>query len=467
MKYNPRYNNVLNRKSYLRKGQPSNLEGNNGDSVLCLLSKGVALCYKIDGKWKELGVFKDIDRKLNKMSLNELSITSLQEIGSDTDKFLMSDNGTVKYVTGTNLLTYSGAQPALTFGIANTNAVKIDAADVADDDYARFTANGLEGRTLTQIKSDIGTGNSALVPSAGTSGHFLKHDGTFGQVAYSNLSGTPTIPANYITDDADDIMLGSLNLKKISDDATARSLIFEKNRATSVSAQDDDVVGAVEFKAYNDGGTPALVQVAKIEAKISDVTDNNETGKLTLSVLPTDDFSENNQASVGLTLEGTTSNYGQVNVTIGTSYGTVRHNSYNNIFAGASAFSSGRILLEPSNANDVNDKNTFIMEAYNDADDVFKIEVDVAGATTISTNDDGGATAHLTINPDGDTIFNTDGLVIQDNGDVSTPASGYGTLYVNSDVLYFKNDSGTATNLLAGGGGGSGLNSIVAAMVFG
>jgi hypothetical protein len=52
----------------------------------------------------------------------------------------------------------------------------------------------------------------------------------------------------------------------------------------------------------------------------------------------------------------------------------------------------------------------------------------------------------------GDLIFEGDGLVIKDNGDVDTPASGYGTLYVNSDVLYFKTDGGTATNLLSGGG---------------
>lgn len=78
--------------------------------------------------------------------------------------------------------TWNAKQNALTFGISNTNAVKIDAADVADDDYARFTANGLEGRTLAEIKSDIGTGNGGLVPAAGTPGHFLKADGAFGAV---------------------------------------------------------------------------------------------------------------------------------------------------------------------------------------------------------------------------------------------------------------------------------------------
>tara|TARA_Y100001951_G_scaffold77513_1_gene64851 strand:- start:2794 stop:4410 length:1617 start_codon:yes stop_codon:yes gene_type:complete len=60
----------------------------------------------------------------------------------------------------------------------------------------------------------------------------------------------------------------------------------------------------------------------------------------------------------------------------------------------------------------------------------------------------------------GDLIFEGDGLVIKDNGDVDTPASGYGTLYVNSDVLYFKTDGGTATNLLSGGGGASALDDL-------
>ena len=49
-----------------------------------------------------------------------------------------------------------GAQAALTFGIANTNAVKIDSGDVADDEYARFTANGLESRSTSEVLSDIG-----------------------------------------------------------------------------------------------------------------------------------------------------------------------------------------------------------------------------------------------------------------------------------------------------------------------
>ena len=49
-----------------------------------------------------------------------------------------------------------GGQASLTFGISNTNAVKIDSASVADDEFARFTANGLESRSASEVASDIG-----------------------------------------------------------------------------------------------------------------------------------------------------------------------------------------------------------------------------------------------------------------------------------------------------------------------
>tara|TARA_B110000879_G_scaffold34382_1_gene47416 strand:+ start:199 stop:1698 length:1500 start_codon:yes stop_codon:yes gene_type:complete len=45
-------------------------------------------------------------------------------------------------------------------------------------------------QTAAEIKSLVGTGNSKFVPSAGTSGHFLKHDGTFGIPAYTTNTNT-------------------------------------------------------------------------------------------------------------------------------------------------------------------------------------------------------------------------------------------------------------------------------------
>ena len=52
-------------------------------------------------------------------------------------------------------------QDTLTFGIANTNAVQVDSTTVADDEYARFTANGLESRSGSEVLSDIGAAASA------------------------------------------------------------------------------------------------------------------------------------------------------------------------------------------------------------------------------------------------------------------------------------------------------------------
>jgi hypothetical protein len=55
-----------------------------------------------------------------------------------------------------------------TYGIANTNYVKIDAADVADNDYAKFTANGLEGRSYSEVLSDISAAPTASPTFTGT-----------------------------------------------------------------------------------------------------------------------------------------------------------------------------------------------------------------------------------------------------------------------------------------------------------
>ncbi|TES88920.1 MAG: hypothetical protein E3J94_07095 [Desulfobacteraceae bacterium] len=44
-------------------------------------------------------------------------------------------------------------------GIADDNIVEMDDADAADDDYAKFTARGLEGRDATEVKTDLSLEN--------------------------------------------------------------------------------------------------------------------------------------------------------------------------------------------------------------------------------------------------------------------------------------------------------------------
>tara|TARA_R100001460_G_scaffold78210_1_gene119148 strand:- start:2643 stop:4667 length:2025 start_codon:yes stop_codon:yes gene_type:complete len=79
---------------------------------------------------------------------------------ADND-FLRVDGTAIEGRSASEVLSDIGGQASLTFGIANTNAVKIDSASVADDEYARFTANGLESRSTSEVLSDIG-GQAAL-----------------------------------------------------------------------------------------------------------------------------------------------------------------------------------------------------------------------------------------------------------------------------------------------------------------
>ena len=55
--------------------------------------------------------------------------------------------------------TWNAKQDALTFGIASTNALKVDDADAANNDYAKFTATGIEGRSYADVKFDLSLNN--------------------------------------------------------------------------------------------------------------------------------------------------------------------------------------------------------------------------------------------------------------------------------------------------------------------
>ena len=74
---------------------------------------------------------------------------------ADND-FLRVDGTAIEGRSASEVLSDIGGQASLTFGISNTNAVKIDSTSVADDEFARFTANGLESRSASEVLSDIG-----------------------------------------------------------------------------------------------------------------------------------------------------------------------------------------------------------------------------------------------------------------------------------------------------------------------
>jgi hypothetical protein len=120
-----------------------------------------------------------------------------------------------------------------TYGIANTNYVKIDATDVADNDYAKFTANGLEGRSYSEVLSDIGAAPTA---SPTFTGAVTLPTGLTGVLrADSGVVGTDTDVTDLVSASSDtvagkieiatsaEINTGTDNTRAVSPDAFAGS----------------------------------------------------------------------------------------------------------------------------------------------------------------------------------------------------------------------------------------------------
>ena len=211
-----------------------------------------------------------------------------------------------------------------------------------------------------QYTSAISTGNNGLVPSAGTSGHFLKHDGTFGQVAYSNLSGTPTIPTNYVTNNADDEMQGTLTIDKNStatSTSTTRGVYIDFDH-TGISASGQTVSNsAIEIELNSNSPTHVG-------------TVNNYGFKSLLTAATS----------------GTQNNYGIFNKVIN---GDLNIGVYQEVTNGGYDL----IFLDSANANNY-----------------FTLKTDANAETTITTLDNSGASGHLNIEPDGHVEFDGCGV---------------------------------------------------------
>ena len=91
--------------------------------------------------------------------------------GAADNDFLRIDGTSIEGRSASEVLSDIGGQASLTFGISNTNAVKIDSSSVADDEFARFTASGLESRSASEVRSDIGLGTAAVTDTGISNGN--------------------------------------------------------------------------------------------------------------------------------------------------------------------------------------------------------------------------------------------------------------------------------------------------------
>jgi hypothetical protein len=75
--------------------------------------------------------------------------------GAEDNDFLRIDGTAIEGRSASEVLSDIGGQAALTFGISNTN-IPIFTSGVADDDFLRIAGTSVEGRSASEVLSDIG-----------------------------------------------------------------------------------------------------------------------------------------------------------------------------------------------------------------------------------------------------------------------------------------------------------------------
>jgi hypothetical protein len=103
-----------------------------------------------------------------------------RKIAYYTDELEVNEQEVVGRLTGGNL-------DGIALGIADNNMVQIDHASVADNDYAKFTADGLEGRSYAEVISDI-------LPADPGADRYLMWDDSESTLAWDTPTGTDPIP---------------------------------------------------------------------------------------------------------------------------------------------------------------------------------------------------------------------------------------------------------------------------------
>jgi hypothetical protein len=109
--------------------------------------------------WASAGVAYTGDLRWLLTSLYRVVGTSGAPVASDIAKFTDADTiegrSYAELKADLNLEIGTDVLAQQTIGIADDNLVEVDDASVADNDFAKFTANGLEGRSYADTKADL------------------------------------------------------------------------------------------------------------------------------------------------------------------------------------------------------------------------------------------------------------------------------------------------------------------------
>jgi len=201
-------------------------------------------------------------------STGALTSSAQANVATNLSKTTTQTNVTVNSSTGSNIAL--GAASASAAGVM-TKAMfdKLDGIETSAD----------VNQTTSEIKTAIGTGNGKLVPATGTSGHFLKHDGTFGLPSYTVNTNTTTgaqmtestlrsklalISSNFTIGDATDVTTTISGALSVAGNLTVNGTTTTVNSTTVTiddpvftiggdgTAVNDSKDRGIEFK-YHDG----------------------------------------------------------------------------------------------------------------------------------------------------------------------------------------------------------------------
>ena len=88
-----------------------------------------------------------------------LTVGSVSEVGSDTDKILMSDSGVVKYVTGANLRSYIGAGTSSVGALNDLSDVTYSSGDLTISSLDKIIASDFVVDSGASVELDAHNGN--------------------------------------------------------------------------------------------------------------------------------------------------------------------------------------------------------------------------------------------------------------------------------------------------------------------
>jgi len=214
-------------------------------------------------------------------------------------------------VTGAELEELSdGSETALHShaGIGTDELVKIDAAAVAGYIGAASNDGVLRtGSSLSYVDSGdfvtLDTVQAITTASTPTFGGVIIADGgTIGQAAGPLLNFDDT--NNYLEITGCKVGIGTatpatlLEIYETSLEPTLRGFVFTQDcdtaqgfslvcrkLRTGQTAEDDDNIGGISFKFYNDAGTPEIMTAATVKGIVKDVSDGTEDGRIEFKTL--------------------------------------------------------------------------------------------------------------------------------------------------------------------------------------